>query len=101
MTKENTITKLNEFSATSNIGSIIEGKVVAKDRSSIFIDLGSQGTGIIYGREFYEAKETIKNLNIGDKVTAKIVEMENDDGYRELSLRDAIKDMGWQKLKEM
>ena len=54
-------------------GSIIEGIVVARDRSSLFIDLGIQGTGIIYGREFYEAKEAIKHLHIGDKVVAKIV----------------------------
>ncbi len=84
-----------------SIGSIVEGKVVARDRSSLFIDLGPQGTGIIYGREFYEVKDAIKNLNIGDIVFAKIVELENEDGYRELSLRDATKDINWQKLREM
>ncbi len=84
-----------------SMGSLVEGKVVAKDRSSLFIDLGPQGTGIIYGREFYEVKNIIKNLNIGDTVFAKIVELENDDGYRELSMRDATKEMGWKKLEEM
>jgi small subunit ribosomal protein S1 len=84
-----------------SIGSIVEGKVVARDRSSIFIDLGAQGTGIIYGKEFYEVKDVIKSLNIGDTVFAKIVELENEDGYRELSMRDATKDINWQKLREM
>src|SRR5438105_380899 len=84
-----------------SIGSIVEGKVVARDRSSLFIDLGNQGTGIIYGREFYEVKDAIKNLHIGDTVFAKIVELENEDGYRELSLQDATKDINWQKLKEL
>jgi small subunit ribosomal protein S1 len=84
-----------------SIGSTIEGKVVARDRSSLFIDLGINGTGIIYGREFYEAKDTIKNLQVGDKVFAKIVELENDEGYRELSLRDATKEISWQKLKDL
>lgn len=83
-----------------SIGSSIEGKVVARDRSSLFVDLGIHGTGIIYGREFYLAKETIKNLNIGDRIVGKIVELENEDGYRELSLKDATKDISWQKLKE-
>ncbi len=82
-------------------GSIVEGKVVAKDRSSLFIDLGPQGTGIIYGREFYLSKDAIKSLNIGDTVFAKIVELENEDGYKELSLQDATKDMGWKQLREM
>ncbi|MCX6719753.1 MAG: hypothetical protein NTV36_01425 [Candidatus Staskawiczbacteria bacterium] len=50
------------------IGATIEGKVVARDRSSLYIDLGINGTGIIYGREFYAVKEVIKNLAVGDKV---------------------------------
>lgn len=83
------------------IGATIEGKVVARDRSSLFIDLGINGTGIIFGREFYAAKDIIKNLEIGDKVFAKIVELENDEGYRELSLRDATKEISWQRLKEL
>ena len=33
-----------------SIGATIEGKVVARDRSSLYIDLGIYGTGIIYGR---------------------------------------------------
>lgn len=80
---------------------MVEGKVVARDRSSLFVDLGLQGTGVIYGREFYEAKNIIKSLNIGDVVLAKVIEVENEDGYRELSLRDATRDLGWKKLKEM
>lgn len=83
------------------IGATIEGKVVARDRSSLFIDLGIHGTGVIYGREFYAVKDVIKSLNIGDKVVAKILELENDDGYRELSLRDATKEIGWQKLQNL
>lgn len=84
-----------------SIGMTIEGKVVARDRSSLFIDLGINGTGIIYGREFYEVKNIIKNLKPGDKVFAKIIELENDEGYKELSLRDATKELGWQRLKEL
>jgi len=83
------------------IGSTIEGTVVARDRSSLFVDLGIFGTGIIFGREFYEVKDVIKNLKIGDKIYAKIVEMENEEGYKELSLKDATKEISWQKLEEM
>ncbi|MEK7124592.1 MAG: hypothetical protein AAB877_02855, partial [Patescibacteria group bacterium] len=42
-----------------NVGSIVEGKIVARDRSAVFIDLGPQGTVIIYGREFYAVKDSI------------------------------------------
>jgi len=84
-----------------SIGATIEGKVVARDRSSLYIDLGLSGTGIIYGREFYSVKDLVKNLQIGDKVFAKIVELENDEGYVELSLRDATKEIGWQRLRDL
>lgn len=38
------------------IGEIVQGKIVNKGKASIFLDLGACGTGIIYGREFYDAK---------------------------------------------
>ncbi|MGD0576874.1 MAG: S1 RNA-binding domain-containing protein [Candidatus Staskawiczbacteria bacterium] len=101
MIKENIIKKTADAINPLTIGATVEGKVVARDRSSLFIDLGINGTGIIYGREFYAVKDVIKNLDIGDKVFAKIVEVENDDGYRELSLRDATKEIGWQRLKDL
>jgi len=98
---EKTTVKKIDANGPLTIGATIEGKVVARDRSSIFIDLGIHGTGIIYGREFYSVKDVIKNLEIGDKVYAKIVELENDEGYRELSLRDATKEISWTRLKEL
>lgn len=104
MTKETikaSVLKTKDSIALPSLGSIVEGKVVARDRSSLFIDLGPQGTGVIYGKEFYQVKDIIKDLNVGDTVKAKIVELENEDGYKELSLQDATKEMNWQKLKEM
>jgi len=97
---EKNIKKTKTVISPLSMGTIIEGKIVARDRSSIFIDLGVFGTGIIYGKEFYEAKGAIKDLKIGDKISAKIIELENDEGYKELSLKDAKEEIGWEKLKE-
>jgi len=100
--KENPIEKRENISPGLAFGLLVEGRVVARDRSSLFVDLGPQkGTGVIYGREFYKAKDAIKNLNKGDVVHAKIVELENENGYVELSLKDAIEDISWQKLRDM
>jgi len=101
MIKENINEKNKDASAPLTIGSTIEGTVVARDRSSLFVDLGAHGTGIIFGKEFYEVKDVIKSLEIGDKIYAKIVELENEEGYKELSLRDATKEISWQKLREL
>ena len=97
----NIFKKIIESGAQLAVGSTVEGTVVARDRSSLFIDLGMHGTGIIFGREFYVAKDIIKKLQLGDKIFAKIVELEDDQGYRELSLKDAAKEISWQRLKEL
>ena len=82
----------------SRVGEIVEGKVVANAKSAVFLDLGAIGTGIIYGREFLEAKDKIKNLKIGDSLFAKVVDVENEDGYIELSANSASSELTWERL---
>jgi ribosomal protein S1 len=66
-----------------SVSDIIEGTVIAIDRAGVFIDLPPFGTGIIYGREYIVARDVIKKISVGDKVSAKIVELRNADGYIE------------------
>ena len=80
---------------------IVEGTVTEKRGGRLYVDLGLSGAGIIYGREYMAAQDVIKNLNIGDRVSAKVVEMDNDDGYVELSLQEAGKEKRWVDLKKM
>ena len=82
------------------IGDIVEGQIIGTGRSSVYLNLGPQGTGIIFGREFQEEKDQLKGVKVGDTVAAKIVELENDDGYIELSMREAGQELTWGKLKE-
>ena len=70
---------------------VVEGPVVAIGRARVFVDLHPFGTGIIYGREYLSARESLKNTNIGDIITAKVVGTEKKEGYIELSLREARK----------
>lgn len=80
---------------------IVEGNVVEKRGGKLFIDLGSSGSGIIYGKEYAAAQDIIKNLNVGDRVSAKVVDVDNDEGYVELSLQEAGKEKRWVDLKRM
>jgi len=82
------------------IDEIVQGKVIDTGKASVFLDLGPRGTGIIYGREFYEAKDKLKGLKIGDTIFVKVVGLENDEGYTELSLTQAGKELAWEQLKE-
>jgi small subunit ribosomal protein S1 len=96
---EKTIEK-NNLLKPPKVGEIVEGKIVAKERGALFLDLGAVGTGIIYGKEFSEARDILKDLKIGDKVFAKVVDLENEDGYIELSISQAGKELTWEELKQ-
>ncbi|MBZ1345329.1 MAG: S1 RNA-binding domain-containing protein [Candidatus Nealsonbacteria bacterium] len=92
--------KKNNLLKVPKIDEIVEGKIVAKVRSSVFIDLGVLKTGIIYGKEFYQAKDILKNLKVGDPIFAKIINLENEDGFVELSISQAGEEINWEKLRQ-
>lgn len=82
------------------IGEIVHGTIINRGKSSVFLDLGPKGIGIIFGKEFFDAKNTLKDLNPGDKITAKVIDLETEDGYRELSLMGASQEIAWKELIE-
>ena len=53
------------------------------------------------GVELLNSKNIIKSLNIGEPITAKIIDIENEEGYVELSLAGAHKQKNWQEIKEV
>jgi small subunit ribosomal protein S1 len=79
---------------------LIDVRVLEKTPKAVYFDLGKFGTGIVYGAEFLNARNVVKDLNIGDAVVAKIIDLENENGYVELSLASAHKQKNWQELKE-
>jgi len=83
------------------IGEIVEGKIIEKDKTGLYVDLGSKGIGIIFGKEFAQAKNSLKSANLGDRITAKIVDLETEDGYKELSLASANQEIAWQDLQKI
>lgn len=82
-------------------GDLVEGPVIGIEKSALYVDLPPFGTGIIYGREFLSARDIIKKVNIGDTITAKIVAKENEDGYIELSLKEAHQAIIWSEAEDL
>lgn len=93
-------TKNDDLLKPPRMGELVEGKIIGVGNSCVYVDLGALGTGIIFGREFYAAKIELKKLGKGDKLFAKIIDLENEDGYIELSLSEAGKEIGWESLRE-
>ncbi len=82
------------------LDALVEGPVILIQKSSVYVDLSPYGTGIIYGREFINAKDIIKKIALGDTIKAKVVEAENEDGYVELSLKEAKQALAWSEAEK-
>jgi len=82
------------------IGDVVEGRVLKKSARTLYFDLGLWGIGIVYGIEFSNAQSIIKNLKIGDTTFVKISEIENDEGFKELSLAEAQSQKSWDLIRE-
>ena len=82
------------------VGQVIEGKVSALGRARVYIDLPPFGTGIIYGREYMNARDILRKVTPGSTIAAKVVDVENEDGYIELSLKEARQALVWSEAEE-
>ncbi|EKE15647.1 MAG: RNA binding S1 protein [uncultured bacterium] len=78
-------------------GDVLEGTIVHISSNSILLDLGPLGTGIVMGKEIKDGLVTEK-IKVGDKVSATLVEIENEDGLIELSIREASYERAWDDL---
>lgn len=81
-------------------GNILSGQIISASKANVIVDLGPIGIGIVYPGEFYDNPDRMKSLKPGENVSAMLVDLENDDGYRELSLRSAQMTTAWQDIKE-
>lgn len=79
-------------------GDKIKGKVIEIDKNGVYVELGDLGTGVVYGREVKDGLIGRKKLEVGDDITATVIELENDEGYVELSVREAALEEAWEDL---
>jgi len=99
--KESAMSKMVTDSATPpSIDDVIEGKVIGIEKQAVYIDIPPFGTGIIFGREYINARDIIKKINVGDVVAGKIVSLSNKDGYIEISLKEARQALIWSEAED-
>ncbi len=95
------LTKMPMAQILPQVGAVVEGTVIEKAPANLYVDLGLFGTGTVYGREYRDAIDVVRKMNRGDRIFAKVVEVENEDGYVELSLREAGREKTWEKLNRL
>lgn len=75
----------------------VEGEIVSIEKHEVWLDLGASGTGLVVGKELEQAT---KGLQVGDKLSATVIETESQEGYPILSLRRISREKGWEVLEQ-
>jgi ribosomal protein S1 len=79
-------------------GQKIQGKIISKSSKRLVLNINRKSEGLVAEKAFNEARDYIKGLKVGDKITTSVIIPETTDGYTILSLREAKQDAAWEKL---
>lgn len=93
------IEKHSKHVKTFESGDIVEGKVVAKDRKFVLLDVGAKSEGMIPTDELKFLPE--KDAEVGDTISAIVLHPENRQGNLVLSLKKAKSQFNWDTLKDV
>ncbi|MFH1460930.1 MAG: S1 RNA-binding domain-containing protein [Patescibacteria group bacterium] len=94
------LVKIDQSPRLPQPGDLVEGQIIKISKNAIILELGPIGTGIIYGGEWKDNRSLVKELKVGDTISALVLDSENDDGYVELSLKEANLEQAWTDLKD-
>lgn len=78
-------------------GEVVNGKVLSIKKHEVWVDLGTQGVGVVLRREVGYGQK----LEEGQEVTTSVVDPEMEEGFALLSMRKAAKDKGWDELQRI
>jgi ribosomal protein S1 len=79
-------------------GQRVDARIISITPTAVLLDIGGKSEGIIKGKGYLDAKEFIATLKAGDNVMATILVPESRDGTIILALKDAMKDIAWNRL---
>lgn len=82
-----------------NIGDVLQGTIIEVGSNFALIDLGPLGTGTVLGKEMRDGLAGGVKVKKGDSVSATLIDLENDDGIIELSIREASYDKSWEDIQ--
>ena len=99
-TMKDLLEKEKEAPSLPQPGDIVEGRIIKISNNELILELEPFGVGVIYGAELRENRDMVRNLEIGKKISALVLDSENDDNYIELSLKEANIEKGWTDIKK-
>ncbi len=86
-----------KYTAFPKPGDVMKGTVISVGRNEVRCDLGGIAIGLIRGPEL----DKNMDLRVGDEVEATVIDLDNEFGELELSLKGAGRKRSWDKIKEL
>ncbi|EKD53045.1 MAG: 30S ribosomal protein S1 [uncultured bacterium] len=89
------------FSGALKRNQKVEGTVTAISKKMVLIDIGAKTEGVVSGEDLAEAYDVLKELKVGEMVSAYVKFPENDQGQIILTLKQAADENRWYKFKKV
>lgn len=83
------------------VGQIITAVVTEIGKKETRFDIPGFKTGVVRGYELTRDPEFVSGLKVGDKVSVRVLELDNENGEVELAFADSTESRAWDKLKEI
>jgi len=82
-------------------GEVVEGTIIAVNRDGVIVDIGAKSEGVIPASEMHSlGADPLKQVALGEKVVAYVVQPETSEGDVLLSLDRARGERGWRTLQQ-
>ena len=85
------------YNAYPVVGDLVKGTVIAVGRNEIRVDIGGLAIGLIRGPEL----DKHLDLRLGDEIEASVIDLDNEFGELELSLKGAGRRRSWERIREL
>ncbi len=80
-----------------SVGDVVEASVMAVKKHQVWLDLGANGIGLVIRREISRGQK----LEVGQTVSASVIDPETEEGFSIVSMKKAAKDRGWDELERI
>ncbi len=90
-----------EFTNIPKMGDIIKGIILSLAKNEMRIDIPGFKTGVIRGLEMISTRALYPDLAIDKEVEATVVELENERGEVELSMRFTGERRAWEEIMKL
>lgn len=83
------------------VGDLVKGKIMKVGHGEVHLNIEGVTSGVIRGYELFDESGEQTNLKVGEEIEATVLELENEKGEMELSLRFAGHQKAWKKLERL